>query len=1005
MTADHSAENTPGFASEVRPILSRQCLPCHGPDTKTRKADLRLDRREGLLRVVQPGNAADSELIQRITTTDLGDRMPPPDHAESLSDAEISTLTRWISGGASWQKHWAFQIPQLSEIPDHGSSENPIDAFIAEKIATAGLEANGPASPRTLIRRVHLDLIGLPPTPDRVARFVADHEKDREGAWLQLVEELLASESFGERWASIWLDLARYADTKGYEQDGNRNIWPWRDWVIQAFDRDLPFDQFTIEQLAGDLIDSPEESTRLATAFHRNTMTNDEGGTQNEEFRVAAVVDRVNTTMQVWQGLTAGCAQCHDHKYDPLSQKEYYQFYDFFNQSADADRNNEHPVLSILGISDKELLIPARQRVEETLSVLDETARALEIPEPDPAELDSSALDVIAFNGHMPALCQELVDGRQESWPWVAAPEDAPEGIDQVIRQVAPAGQTRQVYFERSLHPHIVTEGDRYLIDARILEAPESMLLQVRLDDDTVWEHRAYWGTTSFGHGTDGTPSLLHHGDLPITGEWVRLEVAASKIGLEAGTTVVGVAMTQIGGKIEWGGVRRDSTRHTERDDLLGYQSFLDRWSENPSDLFDASIREALVASQDQTDSNEKLETWWKKTLSTAGKRLLEPQLQAHDQALKEQNRIEAKAVPVPVMVDLANDQARSTHILNRGSYLVPGDEVTAEVPQFLPPMDPNTPRHRLSLAHWLLSAENPLTARVHVNRVWEQLFGTGLVETLEDFGTQGALPSHPELLDWLAITWQQEDRWSHKALLRRIVTSETYRRSSRSSANQRQIDPENRLLSRATRIRLAAEIVRDQALSIGGILSPKKFGPPVFPPQPEGIWQVVYNGAGWRESEGEDRVRRSLYTFFRRTAPYPTMLTFDAPSRDVCQSRRIRTNTPLQALVMLNDPVVIEAAAGLARISLDHSSQLTESIAHAFERATCRPPSAQELDHLVQLSHQQQQTFELDPEAARLFLESGRWTLEEVKLHPRAATLMLIANVLMNLDEILVRG
>jgi hypothetical protein len=861
---------------------------------------------------------------------------------------------------------------------------------------------------------VHLDLIGIPPDPERVEQFVQEHREDREGAWLALVDELLASESFGERWASVWLDQARYADTKGYEQDGNRNIWPWRDWVIQAFDDDLPFDQFTIQQLAGDLLDSPDESMRLATAFHRNTMTNDEGGTQNEEFRVAAVVDRVNTTMQVWQGLTAGCAQCHDHKYDPISHEEYYQFFDFFNQSADADLNNEHPVLSVLGIADKQLLVPAKVKVEETLALLDAAARELVIGPPEATSVDSSRLDVIAFSGQTPPFCVELVDGKQQHWKWVEAPEDAPEEIEMVIRQEAPEDQARQVYFEQSLHPHVVAKGDTYHIDARILEVPESMIFQVRLDDETVWEHRAYWGQTTFAHGTDGEPSLLRHGDLPAQGDWVHLEVDAGKIGIEVGATVLGIAMTQIGGKIEWGGVRRQSTRATERGDLWSYPDFLARWSENPSVLFEASVRDALLATRGEGGKQPgavvdldvvDLETWWKKQLSPVGIAILKPQQAVYDEALQQKNSIEARAVGVPVMVDLAPEKWRTTHILERGSYLAEGEEVSAEVPEFLPPMEPGIPRNRLSLATWLLARDNPLTARVHVNRVWEQLFGIGLVETLEDFGTQGSLPSHPKLLDWLAVTWQEQDRWSHKALLRRLVTSETYRRASRSTPEQRERDTRNRLLSHATRIRLPAEVVRDQALSIGGILSAKKFGPPVFPPQPDGVWQVVYNGAGWRESSGEDRLRRSLYTFFRRTAPYPTMLTFDAPSRDVCTPRRIRTNTPLQALAMLNDPVSIEAAAGLARISLQHSNDLTLAISHAFKRATCRPPTEAELQHLVRLSHQQFEVFQNNPEAARLFLESGNWKIEDVRLHTEAATLMIIANVLLNLDEVLVRG
>ena len=1017
--ADIRDANAPSYSSEVRPILSRQCLPCHGPDSATRRADLRLDVREGLLGVVEAGSATDSELYQRITSEDPEYRMPPPDHSVALDSDAISTLARWIESGAIWESHWAYSPPKLTPPPTADTEKHPIDAFIDEKLAAAGITPNGPATPETLVRRVHLDLIGLPPDPERVEQFVQDHRQDREAAWLALVDELLASESFGERWASVWLDQARYADTKGYEQDGNRNIWPWRDWVIQAFDDDLPIDQFTIQQLAGDLLDSPDESTRLATAFHRNTMTNDEGGTQNEEYRVAAVVDRVNTTMQVWQGLTAGCAQCHDHKYDPISHEEYYQFYDFFNQSADADLNNEHPVLSVLGIADKEQLVPATEKVEETLALLDAAAQEVVIGPPEATSVDPSLLDVIAFSGQTPPFCVELVDGKQQHWKWVEAPEDAPEEIEMVIRQEAPEGQTRQVYFEQSLHPHVAAKGDTYHIDVRILEVPESMIFQVRLDDETVWEHRAYWGQTTFAHGTDGEPSLLGHGDLPAQGDWVHLEVDAGKIGVEVGATVLGIAMTQTGGKIEWGGVRRQSTRATERGDLWSYPAFLARWSENPSVLFEASVRDALLATRgdggkqhlDAVDLDVveldvvDLETWWKKQLSPVGIAILKPQQALYDEALRHMNSIEARAVGVPVMVDLAPEKWRTTHILERGSYLAEGEEVSADVPEFLPPMETGIPRNRLSLATWLLASDNPLTARVHVNRAWEQLFGIGLVETLEDFGTQGSLPSHPKLLDWLAVTWQEQDRWSHKALLRRIVTSETYRRDARSTPEQRQGDARNRLLSHAPRIRLPAEVVRDQALSIGGILSPKKFGPPVYPPQPDGVWQVVYNGAGWRESSGEDRLRRSLYTFFRRTAPYPTMLTFDAPSRDVCMPRRIRTNTPLQALAMLNDPVSIEAAAGLARISLQHSNDLTLAISHAFKRATCRPPTEAELQHLVRLSHQQFEVFQSDPEAASLFLESGNWKIEDVQLHTEAATLMIIANVLLNLDEVLVRG
>ena len=996
--------DTADFTSEVRPILSRQCLPCHGPDAATRKKDLRLDIKDQLLGVIEVGSAGSSPLFQRISSDDPELRMPPPDHAKALSNQEISILKQWIDAGAAWEEHWAF-TPPVMPAAEWNTQQHPIDVFIEKKISANGLSANGPASADVLIRRLSLDLIGLPPDPERVSRFIEEYSRDPAGAWKLLIDELLASESFGERWASAWLDLARYADTKGYEQDGMRNIWPWRDWVIEAFDRDLPFDQFTILQLAGDLIDTPDESSRLATAFHRNTMTNDEGGTQNEEFRVAAVVDRVNTTMQVWQGLTAGCAQCHDHKYDPLSQVEYYQLYDFFNQSEDADLNSEAPLLKVLGNAEKLLLVDAHQQVEKAQQALDQAARALVIPDPESAPTEAGALDEIAFSGKMPTLCQAQVDGKKSEWPWVQAPPDAPDEIHQVIRQSAPEGQTRQVFFERSLHTHVAAQGDRYHIDARIVEPPEWMLLQVRLADPSVWEHRGYWGTGTFAHGVDGTESLLFQGELPATGDWVHLVIDAESIGIESGKIVTGIAMTQQGGVIEWGGVRRESSQPTERDDLFSFSAFVDRWGENPSDLFEPRIRQAIGATHNKTDDEFDLETWWKQQISTEGRRLLIAQQQLLDQAMKRQVEVEAMAVSVPVMTQLATEKLRSTHLLERGSYLSPGDLVAADIPQFLPAIDEAPARNRLALARWLVSPRNPLTARVHVNRVWEQLFGTGLVETLEDFGTQGALPSHPQLLDWLALTWQQEDGWSHKELLRRIVTSDTYRRSSRRTPLQQQIDPDNRLLSHATRVRLPAELVRDQALAIGGILSPKKFGPSVYPPQPDGIWQVVYNGSGWKESEGEDRVRRSLYTFFRRTAPYPSMLTFDAPTRDVCTPRRIRTNTPLQALVVLNDPVYIEAAAGLARWSLAGSNDLTLAIQRAFQRATCRQATPQELELLMDLTDQQKQVFQLDPASADSFLESGRWTLDDSQNPIDAATLMVIANVLLNLDEVLVRG
>ncbi|MGE4619002.1 MAG: PSD1 and planctomycete cytochrome C domain-containing protein, partial [Planctomycetota bacterium] len=896
-------ENIPEFAAEIRPILSRQCLPCHGPDSKTRKADLRLDHKEGLSAVLDLQDPQNGELLVRITTKDLEDRMPPPEHSEGLSDEEISTLSRWIEAGAPWQEHWAFVAPQIPEIPELTSSSHPIDALIAQKLNEIGLTANQAAPPEILIRRAYLDLIGLPPEPERVARFIAEQKADPEKSWSQLIDELLASDSFGERWASNWLDMARYADTKGYEQDGHRNIWPWRDWLIRAIDADLPFDQFTLHQIAGDLLPDGDENTLLATGFHRNTLTNDEGGTPDEEYRVAAVVDRVNTTMQVWMGLTAGCAQCHDHKYEPMSQREYYQLFSIFNQTQDADRNDEFPTLKILKEQDQKQLVEAKELLQEAESSYQEAAENLLIkPVAETAtENVASTIENIAFNGEMAPLCHELVDSRQESWPWIDAPEDAPPGIEKIIRQQAPAGQTRQVFYETSLRSHVIAEGDRYRIDARMVEAPETMVLQVRTDDSTVWEHRAYWGKNSYTNGVDATTSRWHLGQTSPEGEWAQFDVPVEIIGLAAGTRIVGIAMTQVGGIIEWGGVRRITSSPTDLSAEHSFEEFRKQWNESPSNLFPEPIKKALT---ENLAEDPVLETWWKKEVSSEGRKILFPHRRQRDQRKENVATIEAKAVSVPVMGQLAKEKERATHILERGFYLNPGPEVVSDVPAFLHPLPDPAKHDRLALAQWLVSTENPLTARVQVNRIWEQLFGLGLVETLEDLGTQGALPSHPELLDWLAVTWQQEDKWSLKALLRRIVTSQTYRRSNYTSDLQRQLDPSNRWLSRASRIRISAETMRDQALALGGILSAKKFGPPVYPPQPDGLWQVVYNGTSWKESAGEDHLRRSLYTYWRRTSPYPTMLIFDSPDRQVCQSRRIRPNTPLQALVNLNDKV-----------------------------------------------------------------------------------------------------
>ena len=1000
---DPVSSPVPDFASEVRPILSRHCLPCHGPDQQTRRGNLRLDLEKEALEVIIPGDSGSSLLGERITTDNADDRMPPADFHEVLDDAERATLLRWIDGGAQWQEHWSFAPPTAVKPPAQRS--NPIDAFIDAALIEQGLSPSDFAEPYLLARRASLDLTGLPPSMDDLDRFLSDHARDPEGAWLRWIDNLLSMPTYGERWASPWLDLARYADTKGYEQDGHRHIWPWRDWVIRALNEDMPFDRFTLEQIAGDLLTDADTDSRIATAFHRNTLTNDEGGTQDEEFRVAAVVDRVNTTMQVWMGLTASCAQCHDHKYDPFSQVEYYQIFDIFNQTEDADRNDEFPTLSYLPEPDQKEL----QREKATLQQLEERYRTEPLPQVDRTNIPlTQSWQNLVWSGYTLPLATETIDDRVTPWVWTALEEAAPSGITHVIHQTAPQHQTRQVYFDRSLLPVEAEEGDVFAVHIRIRKTPNTLMLQIHAADESAWEHRAYWGEDRVPWGQPSTPSrwpMNPEVDPLQNMEWQELRIPASTVGLPAGSKINGLALTQVGGEIEWGGVRILRNQPPAHHPEVSFPQFLASASSFDLDLIPEEIRSALkTADSGEVESGNRVEEWWRREVSTFGRQALFPLRMEIAHKREDITRIERRALPLPILNALASDKTRRTHLLERGSYLQPGQPVSAAAPAFLPPLTESEEPARLRFARWLVAPENPLTARVQVNRIWEQIFGLGLVPTVEDLGTQGDLPSHAELLDYLAVTWQQEDDWSMKKLLRRILSSETYRRSSRIIESQQIRDPQNRWLARSPRVRLPAETIRDQALAIGGLLSPKMHGPPVYPPQPDGVWQVVYNGSQWPTSTGEDRVRRSIYTYWRRTAPYPAMLIFDSPDRQVCNSRRIRTNTPLQALVTLNDPVYLEAAGGLAHRSLTMHENSTDFLRHAFRLATCRFPDDEEFATLNRYFEEERHRFTENPQQASQLLESVRWPQTSAEDLPKNAALVMVANVILNLDEVLVR-
>ncbi len=768
------------FNRDVRPILAKNCFACHGPDDGHRARNLRLDRRDDALRPrrhgspITPGQPDKSLLVARITAADDTERMPPTETGNRLTREQIDTLKRWIAQGAPYAEHWSFVPPQRPTVPavraPQSAVRNPIDAFILGRLAQADLTPNPPADPFVLLRRVSLDLRGLPPTPREVEEFARDCRPD---AYERMVERFLDDPAFGERWARVWLDLARYADSAGFGSDPLRpNIYPYRDWVIDALNRNLPYDRFTVEQIAGDRLPDPTAEQRVATAFHRNTMTNTEGGTDREEFRVAAVKDRVDTTMQVWMGLTAGCAKCHSHKYDPITQTEYYRLFAIFNQTADADRPDEKPTMPL--------------------------------PTPE----------------------QDAADRK---------------------------------------------------IDAQVAKAKRQL--------DT----------------------------------WTPARVA----------------------------------------------SWVANWSLLPP-------AETLAL----RDRIARLE------------------------------RSRPKVTMLPVMVELPPAQHRETHLLKKGNFLDPGDKVEPGVPAAFHPLPPGAPADRLALARWLVDPANPLTARVAVNRLWAQLFGTGLVETEEDFGTQGELPSHPELLDWLATEYVRLG-WDTKAMLRLMVTSATYRQSSRVTPEHLAKDARNRLLSRGPRLRLEAETVRDQALALGGLLSRKVGGPSVYPPQPDGLWQAAFNGQrSYPTSKGEDRYRRGLYTFWRRTVPYPSMASFDAPSREFCVSRRIRTNTPLQAFVTLNDPVYVEAAQALARRIVREGGATPEDRAgYGLRLCLCRPPVAEQVQELVRLYEEELTRYRADAKAAEVLATQPLGPLPPGLGAAEAAAWTVVANVLLNLDGVLTKG
>lgn len=885
------------YNQDIRPILNENCLACHGGIKQMGGFSLLFEEdvyqpTESGKPAIVPGSKHKSELFNRITHHNPEYRMPQD--AGPLTSEQIENIGIWIDQGAKWETHWAFIAPQMPEIPQSSANwgENNIDAFILKRLEQEALEPQVTADREILIRRLSLDLIGLPPTPEEVDLFLNDRSPN---AYQNLVDRLLASPHYGERWAALWLDLARYADSKGYEKDSPRTIWRFRDWVINAFNQDMPFDQFTVEQLAGDLLEHPDRQQLIATAFNRNTMTNTEGGTEDEEFRTAAIVDRVNTTFEVWQSLTMACVQCHDHPYDPIRQKEYYQAFAFFNQSQDSDLDLDYPMLEMY----------SEEEEKEILNLVQEIS-----------EIKSEARNPKSV------LVQDKI--KQAIFPTLL-----PTQVD-------------------DFHNVILYDNDEL--------SNWSKNVNTQKDKDYYFQYSDIEFT-----GLSGLTLKYSTG-----GDAAELQVYADSL---EGTDLLTAALPYTGAVrgAEGEGNSSLKTEHWDFNQQLSGAHHLifkivNTTGEAPDGI--ATIKHIRLDYDNRVMQDPRL-------------------LSLQNQLIE----LRKKADHTPIMSDRPAFH-RATHILERGNYLVPGEVVSVGLPSSLPDFSEDYSRDRLGLATWMVSNENPLTARVLINRLWEQLFGIGLVETTEDFGTQGASPSHPELLDYLAVRASNTHSWSIKSILKEIVMSATYRQSSKFTPDRLEKDPYNRLLSRGPRFRLSAEQIRDQMLAVSGLLNPKIGGESVMPPQPDGIWNVVYSNHKW-ETNPEDKHRRGLYTFWRRTTPYPSMISFDSPSREFCVSRRIRTNTPLQALVTLNDPVYLEASSSLAsRMVKSNVDNLDLAIQTGYKIALGKKPDEETTRILRDLY------YNANTELKGELVSSG------VNQEYRLDAMTVVANAIMNLDE-----
>ena len=1017
------------FNRDIRPVLSDHCFQCHGPDAATRVSDLRLDRRDKLFgelesgeHAVVAGNTDRSELARRIVAGDPDERMPPPDADRQLDDDQIQLLTRWIKEGAKWQEHWSFAAPlRHAELHvDHPWVRNAIDGFVLDKILAAGMKPSAEASRRTSLRRLSLDLTGLPPTPEALRKFLTDETPQ---AYERAVDDLLRSPHYGERMALMWLDAARYADTSGYQNDGPRTMWRWRDWVIESLNDNKPFDQFSIEQLAGDLLPNPTLDQRIATGFNRNHRGNAEGGIIPEEYQVEYVVDRVEATSTVWLGLTMGCARCHDHKYDPIQQKDFYGLFAFFNKVPESGRAIKE------GNSPPYMLAPTRSQQQQRQQLKDENRQ---LDEEWQAIQPTFEKHYTQWQMQPPAVKADWsVDA---GLVYYSSLDEVAKEVDEVAKEgkATTSDETRQ-------EPAVVPQGK---IGSGVRISGKPMELGDHGDFGYFDEFTlAAWVNPSQPTGTiisrmtpvdrgDGYYVHLESGRVQVNlvKRWlddsIRVE-STTQIPLNVwshilvaydGSRVAGGIRIYVNGKLQKQAVHLNGLNqtfasteplrigggHRDFDGTIDEVRVYDRAVNEDEAVWiseSKSIREILPLRDKRSPRQEsKLREYYR--LMAAPAELRELYWRGREKRAEEV-RFEATLPTVMIMKD--EPGVRDTFVLMRGQYDQPGEKVDVSTPAVLPPLPESSPRNRLGLARWLVDSKNPLTARVFVNRVWQMHFGEGLVRTPEDFGVQGARPTHAQLLDWLAVDFM-ESGWDIKRLHKMIVMSATYRQSSAwTQSAERDVD--NRLLARGPRVRLQAELIRDQALALGGLLTRQLGGPSVKPYQPAGLWQEIATVTEYNQSTGSDLYRRSMYTYWKRTVPPPTMMAFDATSREACVVRRSRTNTPLQALALMNDVTFVEAARGLAQVVLTGEKQsVDELVAGVFERATARRPSPRETVVLRRAYGRLMAEYEEDPDQAKQWLEHGQLKLPVEHDANQLAALATIASMVLNLDEVITR-